>query len=142
LNNGIFYDNVNFRFKGWRKFKRVVNKVIASEKRISGDLNFIITNNKNLRKINIEFLKHNYLTDVIAFNYCHENIISGEIYLSIDTVRRNAYNYKVSLNQEVMRVMIHGVLHLCGYDDKTKEEQNRMRRKEDKWIMVFEDRSI
>jgi rRNA maturation RNase YbeY len=133
---------VNFRFKEWRKFKRLVNKVIASEKRISGDLNFIVTNDENLKELNVKFLKHNYFTDVITFNYCNEKIICGEVYLSIDTIRKNAHNYKVSLKKEVMRVMIHGVLHLCGYDDKTIEKRNKMRKKEDKWITVFEDGSI
>lgn len=138
----IFYDNVNFRFKDWRKFKKVLNEVITNENRISGDLNFIVTNDKNLKKMNIEFLKHTYLTDVIAFGYCNEEIIKGEIYISIDTVKRNANNYKVSLKQEVIRVMIHGVLHLCGYKDKRKEEREEMKKKEDKWIKLFEANSI
>jgi len=130
----VFYDETNFRLKGWRKIKQLIEKVIAKEHKISGDLNFIITNDKNIRSINIEFLEHDYNTDVISFDYCSGNVVNGEVYISIDTVRSNSLNYKVSLNNEVLRVIIHGVLHLLGYDDKTEEEKRVMKGKEDLWL--------
>ena len=133
----IFYDNIDFRIKNWRNVKKLVEKVISEEGKISGDLNFILTNDNILKKINMQFLKHNYYTDVISFDYGAKNIIAGEIYISIDTVRINAKNYKVSYNIELLRIIIHGVLHLCGYDDCTEEEKDIMRKLENSWLKVY-----
>jgi rRNA maturation RNase YbeY len=134
----IFYDDVNFRLRGWRKAVKMFCKVVGSENKIPGDLNFIVTNDDELKKINVQFLQHNYFTDVIAFDNGSLNVVGGEIYLSIDTVKINALNYKVSLNNEVLRVMIHGLLHLCGYTDNTEEARNAMKEKEDFWIKEYE----
>jgi rRNA maturation RNase YbeY len=130
----IYYDEISFRFKEWKKAMKIIQEVIAKEEKISGDLNFIITNDENLKEINIEFLEHDYYTDVISFNYNNGNLINGEIYISLDRVKENSQNYNVSLRNELLRVVVHGVLHLVGYDDSSEKERAEMRRMEDFWI--------
>jgi len=139
LSINIYYDKIDFRLKGWRKIKKLIEKVISDEKKASGDLNFILTDDITLKKMNVKFLKHNYFTDVISFDYGVGKKMNGEIYISIDTVKRNALNYKVSYNSELVRVMLHGVLHLCGYKDKSFEEKNEMNRLEDSWLKRLEE---
>ena len=131
----IFYDGINYRIKQSKKVKYLIEKVIREENKIPGDLNFIITNDRKLRKINVEFLNNNYFTDVIAFNNSKNDIVSGEVYISKDTVKKNAFNYEVSLRSEIVRVIVHGTLHLCGYEDNTERKKNAMRKLEDKWII-------
>ena len=133
----IFYDNVKFRLKESKKVLNIIEKVIRREKKIPGDLIFIISNNKEVRKINKEFLNHNYNTDVIAFDYSERNTLNGEIYISYGKVKENANNYKVSCREELVRVMIHGTLHLCDYDDNTEEKRKLMMEKGEKWILML-----
>ena len=132
----IFYDT-SYRFHGWLKFKKLVAELVKSEGKTVGEINFIITSDNYLLTINKEFLNHNYFTDVISFNYNSENNISGEIYISEDTVRKNSSEYNVPVNNEMLRVMLHGILHLAGYNDETETEKQEMRHLEDKWITFF-----
>ena len=134
----IFYDETNFRLKGWRKAVKIIKEVITKEEKISGDISFIITSDENLKKINQEFLEHDYYTDVITFNYNEGTLINGEVYISLERVRENALNYNVSLKVELLRVLIHGVLHLVGFDDSSVKEREDMRRMEDFWIQSIE----
>jgi probable rRNA maturation factor len=137
LSINVYYDNVKFRIKEIKRVKEFFNKVIKNEKVHCGDLNFIFTSDESLLEINQSFLSHNYFTDVITFNYCEKKKLNGEIYISIDSVRRNAKELKEKVNDEILRVMIHGVLHLIGYDDKTEVEKIKIREKENYWIEQF-----
>lgn len=130
----FFYDGVKFRLRSGKIIKDIIKKIILKEKKIPGDLFFIITGNKRILEINREFLKHNYFTDVISFSEHNGNVINGEIYISIDTVRENANNYKVSLKEEIARVIIHGTLHACGYNDDSVKRKNKMTRLENLWL--------
>lgn len=133
----IFYEETNFRFPGWRRAVILINRIIVSEGKITGEVNFIITNDRFLKELNVKFLNHRYNTDVIAFDTSNGNVLNGEIYISKDTVKLNANNYKVSLKEEILRVMIHGVLHLTGYNDKLKVERDNMHELENKWLKEF-----
>jgi len=139
LNIHIFYEGTTYRFPGWKKAVVLIDKIIRSEGMISGDINFIITTDEVIIPINSEFLNHTYRTDVIAFENNNGKILNGEIYISKDTVKENAYNYSVSLDREILRVMIHGILHLTGYSDKTKKEKEFMHKTEDRWLAKYFD---
>lgn len=116
-----------------------MEKVIVEGQKTSGDLNFIVTNDDSLKKINRSFLEHDYYTDVITFNYNSGDIINGEVYVSIETIKLNANNYNVSLDDEVFRVLVHGVLHLLEYNDITPEQRKEMREAEDRWLNLYKD---
>lgn len=133
----IFYDNTPYKFRGWQKAKKLVDELVKSEGKIVAEISFIITSDDYLRTVNKEFLNHDYFTDVISFNYSFGNNLAGEIYISEDTVRRNSVEYNVDFDNEMLRVMIHGILHLVGYDDKTDAEKQKMRQLEDKWMKLL-----
>jgi probable rRNA maturation factor len=134
----IYYDQIKYRIHKTKKIKRFLEKVITDEIKTPGDLVFILTNDETLVEINKKFLKRDYYTDVITFDYSADGEMNGEIYMSIDTIRRNALSYKSGVKQELFRVMIHGVLHLCGYEDEKKEDRKKMIRMQEEKLKEFE----
>lgn len=134
----IFYDNVKFRLKGSVRKRKFIEKVIREDNKMPADLSFIFTSDERIREINKEFLGHDYFTDVISFNSDMKNVVNGEVYISIDSVRKNSKVYTVPLEEEVIRVMIHGTLHLLGYTDEEEKQKVRMFELQEKMIKEFE----
>ena len=113
-----------------------LKKVITTENKKLGEIVFVFCNDTYLLKKNIQFLKQDTLTDVISFDYCEGEQISGDILISIDRVQENAKIFKVAFLSELDRVMVHGLLHLLGYKDNTKEDTKLMRSKEDFYLSI------
>ena len=116
-----------------------LGSIISQEGYSEGEVSVVFCDDKYLFKLNVEFLNHDTLTDVIGFNYSLSNEIHGEIYISIDRVEDNAVEFSQAFETELLRVMAHGVLHFCGYNDKTDLESSLMRAKEDFYLNQFND---
>lgn len=101
-----------------------------------GELNYIFSDDDYLLQVNIDFLNHHTLTDIISLDYTVGTLVSGDIYISVDRIKDNAADFNVSFKDELHRVMVHGVLHYCGYKDKTEEEKKLMRSKEDYYLSL------
>ncbi|MDB3865841.1 rRNA maturation RNase YbeY [bacterium] len=110
---------------------RWISKIINDQKREEGEISYIFCDDQYLHKLNLEFLNHDTLTDIISFDNSLGNQINGDIFISIERVKENADTYKTNFEDELHRVIIHGVLHYCGFNDKTKAEATLMRKKED-----------
>jgi probable rRNA maturation factor len=133
----IYYDKIKFRIRRTGEIKKFLEKVITDEKKSPGDLKFIFTNDETEIEINRKFLRHDFYTDIISFDYSSGNLINGEIYISVDTLRKNASKYNVSINEEVLKLMIHGVLHLCGYRDNSSQQKDIMFGRQEKILKKF-----
>lgn len=127
-----------FVFKGKAKNNAWLRLVAESEIRRIGDINIIFCSDNYLLDINQRFLQHDYFTDIITFDYCEKDRLNGDLFISIDTVKANAEEYGDGFVKELNRVMVHGVLHLIGYDDHTKTEQKIMREKENYYLSLRE----
>ena len=136
----LFYDNVKFRYEGWRKIWALIKEIILSQNKIPDDISVIITGDEELLQINKEFLGHDYYTDVITFDNSKGDFVAGEIYISADRIKVNAIDFGVSKQIEMRRVIIHGILHLIGMDDKSDDERLEMRGEEDKWLFKLSDK--
>ncbi|WP_172915919.1 rRNA maturation RNase YbeY [Capnocytophaga canimorsus] len=118
-------------------FQTWIEKIIASEEKELGELNYIFCDDNYLHQINVQYLDHDTLTDIITFDYTEEQIISGDIFISVERVADNAKDFNVDFQTELLRVMAHGVLHLCGYKDKSDAESKQMRSKEEEKMRLF-----
>ena len=114
-----------------------LGNVITSENKKEGEINYIFCDDEYLHKINVEYLDHDTLTDIISFDYSMGNELHGDIFVSIERVKDNATDFNVSFEEELKRVLVHGILHYCGYQDKGEAEELLMRSKEDEKIAMF-----
>jgi rRNA maturation RNase YbeY len=133
----FFSEEITFKLKNPRKTAHWVKSVIKKERRELAGLNYIFCADEYLRHINKQFLGNNTYTDIVTFNYNPSPTeLEGEIYISIDRVTENAKTFSSDFESELHRVIIHGVLHLIGYKDKTKSEKALMRKKEDSYLSL------
>ncbi|MBS1952007.1 MAG: Metal-dependent hydrolase YbeY, involved in rRNA and/or ribosome maturation and assembly [Cytophagales bacterium] len=132
----FFSEGVDFKLINQRKRIQWINSATRHEGKSVFEINFIFTSDKLLLRLNSEYLNHQTLTDIITFDYSHEKSISGDIHISIDRVKENSIKFGCTFQEELDRVMIHGVLHLCGYKDKSKSAKQQMRKKEDAYLSL------
>lgn len=119
--------------------KSWIKKVIEFEGKRPGEIHFILSEKEHIRQVNKQFLNHDYDTDVISFADNRKDIINGEIFICMEVVKENADRYHIRDSLELMRVIVHGVLHLMGYEDSTEKEKARMSRKEDEYLNLAEE---
>lgn len=131
----FFYENlpesVNTEYKKW------LEDLILSEEKKLGEINYIFCDDEYLLKVNQDYLQHDYYTDIITFDYVKGKTISGEIFVSLQRISDNASTLSRNYEEELRRVLAHGILHLCGYKDKTEEEELQMRGKEDHYLAKY-----
>ena len=131
-----YNEDIRFNLKDKRLNNRWLKMVVESEIKKLGPLSIIFCSDNYILDVNMKYLQHDYFTDIITFDYCEKNVVSGDLFISIDSVRENAVNYGTRFEDELDRVMVHGVLHLLGYDDHTEEDIAVMREKENYYVKM------
>ena len=137
-----YNDQTNFRLRDKCKIASWLKAVAQEEGYALGDVTYIFCSSEVHRKMNIDFIGHDYFTDVITFDYSDlkgEGIVSGDIFIDVDTVKDNARIYGATFTSEMHRIIVHGVLHLCGQKDKTPRAEKQMHRKEDKYLKLLSE---
>lgn len=129
-----FSEDTKFVFKNKLANNRWLKFVAGSEIKTLGDISIIFCSDNYILDINIRYLNHDYFTDIITFDYCDGNRLSGDLFISVDSVKENSVEFGTDFDEELHRVIVHGLLHLIGYDDHTPEEQKIMRAKEDYYL--------
>ena len=132
------YEDTEFLFKGKTVNNRWLRLVAESEIRRIGDIAVIFCSDNYILDVNIRYLGHDYFTDIITFDYCEGEKLSGDLFISVDSVRENSVFYGTDFKDELNRVIVHGILHLIGYDDHSEKDIKEMRRKEDYYLSLRE----
>jgi len=132
-----FFSENDFVLNEESNYREWLEKVIESENKFVGDISFIFCDDEYLHKINLEYLSHDTYTDIISFDNTLGNTLQGDIFISIERVEENAEDFGADFNEELKRVLVHGILHFCGFKDKTERERDLMRRKEEEKIELF-----
>lgn len=134
-------ENINFNLKNKLRIKKWIAEVIKREGKTPGDIGYVFCDDAYLLEANIEYLNHDTYTDIITFDYVEGDLISGDMMISVDRIRENATIFGVSFEQELHRVIIHGVLHLLGNKDKSEKDAAKMRKLEEKALAVYDELS-
>jgi len=132
----FFSEDISFQLADELKTQNWIIESIKQEGKTPGEINYIFCSDNYLYKMNVEHLNHDTFTDIITFNYCVEDVVNTDIFISVDRVKENAKDFETSFENELSRVMIHGMLHLVGYDDKTEADKEAMRAKEDFYLTL------
>ena len=132
-----FNYETDFELDKEEQYEDWISRIIESEGFEEGEINYIFCDDEYLHKINVEYLDHDTLTDIISFDYTVGNVLQGDIFISIERVQDNANDFNVSFEEELKRVLSHGVLHYCGYKDKSEEDEALMRAKEEEKMQMF-----
>jgi rRNA maturation RNase YbeY len=132
-----FNYETDFELENEAQYEDWISRIIESEGFDEGEINYIFCDDEYLHKINVEYLDHDTLTDIISFDYTVGNLIQGDIFVSVERVKDNANDFKVSFEEELKRVLSHGVLHYCGYKDKSPKDEALMRSKEEEKMQMF-----
>jgi probable rRNA maturation factor len=130
-------EDIAFVLPQKRLYKQWIEQTVLSHGKTVGELTYVFCSDEYLLEMNKTYLQHDYYTDIITFDYSEENNISGDLFISVDRVKDNALKIGVSLQNEMQRVVIHGVLHLCGFKDKEKTDVEIMRKMEEKALLFF-----
>lgn len=134
----FFFQEIKITLPDRNRLKQFIGQLFRKEKKTLVSINYIFCSDTYLLDINQQFLKHNYYTDTITFNLSNNlHTIEGEVYISVDRVRANAQKFNLTLKEELHRVIFHGTLHLCGYNDKGKKEKNKMTKAEDIYLSAY-----
>ena len=134
-----FTEETDFKFKNRLAINRWLKFVAGSEMKKLGDINIIFCSDNYVLDVNIKYLSHDYFTDIITFDYCEGNTLSGDLFISVDSVKENSIFYNTEFQTELNRVIVHGILHLAGYDDHSDEDIKIMRTKEDFYLSFREN---
>ncbi|NER17401.1 rRNA maturation RNase YbeY [Spongiivirga citrea] len=132
-----FNYETDFEVENEEQISNWIGEVLLSEEKSEGEISYIFCDDEYLHNINLQYLNHDTLTDIISFDYGVGNQINGDIFISVERVQENAKQYEVSFEDELKRVIIHGILHYCGYKDKTEADQAEMTQKENEKIAMF-----
>ncbi|RYF94468.1 MAG: rRNA maturation RNase YbeY [Chitinophagaceae bacterium] len=132
-----FNYETDFQLAYEKDYSDWVSAIITSEGKVEGDINYVFCDDEYLLSLNQQYLEHDTLTDIISFDYSVGDELHGDIFISVERVAENAKDFNVTMSDELKRVMAHGILHYCGYKDKTEPEEQAMRLKEEEKMKMF-----
>lgn len=133
-----YYEDIDFQFRDKTRTNRWLRLVAESEIKRIGDISIIFCSDNYILDVNQKYLQHDYFTDIITFDYCEGDRLSGDLFISVDSVRENSIEYGTDFADELNRVIVHGLLHLIGYDDHTEADVAVMRKKENYYLSLRE----